>query len=63
MLDKFGVVPGEEEEPEDGPSTATMLDREIKARRKRALKPGKPGEPGPTVYPGFSNPKGVTYKS
>ena len=61
-FEKFGVVPGEEEEPEGGPTTEEMLKLEKLAHRKRALAVARPGPPGPTVYPGVSNPKGIPYK-
>jgi hypothetical protein len=61
-MEKLGVVPGEEEEPKGGPTTEGMLELEAKARRKRAMRPGKPAVPGPAVFPGASSTGGPKFK-
>ena len=61
-MEKYGVVEGEEEEPE--PITVEdLLKRQRAISKKKRLAPSPPGASGigPTIHPGNSNPKGVKF--
>ena len=60
-MEKNGVVPGEEEQPEGSPTTEEMLKREQRAVVQRAMDPKKKRVLGPAIMPGKSEKKGPRF--